>query len=399
MDSQAQQRQLAAACNKWKSSVEHLLRHYQHYLMEDSKKYEMKRILFYDVIKSFVENSGDLSMLESCLSRVLLNLSIHGKKNNKISFRMLNQYTCSDVIFQNLPQSMKAKYCIWNETVEKWNSLQPKTDDEIVVVFTPHMGKLDDDDNNNNNNKEFRNENDYHCRLIVSIFATNTQSVFGLYDCNGTFDHCNVSRNGISSLHSLMIGNLTIECFQKYNFLKGITHSRTCLHVMGHFLNQWIRFHTSSDDEFYQSSCYFFTIWSIVGVTIAIIWNKYKFISYLSRLKSSQNSVEKKYIKNDLVLLLSYDMQMLLISRIILDAREPVWYQVSKQQLFGLKKQRVYKGARMRRERKKNKYRKKETDIDKKKDKIPTKQTAIVLFRKWHKHKTHNFTKTKTKKF
>ena len=376
MESNGRQFEVSA----WKSSVKHILTHYQHYLMKERS--EIKTILFYDVIKYFVENNGDLSTLECCLSNLLQNMSIF-VKNQRFVFHMLTQYTCSDVVFENLPQSIKQNYCIWKQTIDKWHCLQPNSEDEIVVVFTPHMGKghggnndnnnnnnnndgNNDDDNNNNNNVK---ENDYHCRLIVSIFVKNTESVFGLYDCNGTMDDCNVSRNAISSLHSLMIGNLTIKHFQKYQFLKGMTQGRTCLHGMGHFLNQWIRFYTSSNQAFSQSCCYFFTIWSIVGVTVAIIWNKYKFVSYLSKLKSLEDREEIKYTKHDLVLLLSYDMQMLFISRIILDARQPVLYQVSNAQLFGLKNQTIYKGARIKQKKKKHNHKHKSLP--------PAKQFAI----------------------
>ena len=342
----------------WIYCTRNILNHYKYHLIHHKSK--IKRVLFVDVIKHFVKNNGDLSKLESCLGKILRELSISGiiqTTNNdnyrmRFSFHLLKKYTCSNDLYKSFAE--KGKFITWKQTIQKWKLLLPKSDEEIVVVYTPHIGKI---------SSQFQKENDYHCRLIVSIFLKNGPAIFGLYDCNGPIDD---AFEGISGLHSLLIGNLGPKDFEENDFLNGITDLRTCLHGRGYFLNQWIKFESPSGEQLDQSCCYFFTIWAVCAATIAIIWNKYKFIKYLLKLQKMDDINDRKDVKHDLVLLLAYDMQMLLISNLIQDAREHYKYKVTMKKLESLKGHEIQRGARCR-------------ECRSKKNLMPKKQFAIVF--------------------
>ena len=251
---------------------------------------KLLKYLFHDVLKFYIKN-GQVLNLELAISNVLSSFNIkktivipiksyNNNKNKKIksqdiNFHLLQFYTCSDDLFKYLTTYDKSgtMYSRWIDTVNEWRKLQPNSGNQITVVLTPHIGKLDAQ---KLCSQVKQSENDFHCRLILCIFQRNTPTVFGIYDCNGLDYNDN-------NIYCMMKNNLPNRDFLNNKFLSGITdqHNKMSLNGIGYFLNQWIlfqnqQFSNTDCNQIRHSSCYFFTIWSSIGIIFSIIYHKEK---------------------------------------------------------------------------------------------------------------------------
>ena len=344
---------------------------------------KLLKYLFHDVLKYYIKN-GNVLNLELAISNVLSKIQktilipIKPYNNNKkiqpqeINFHLLQFYTCSDDLFKYLTTYDKSgtKYSRWIDTVNEWRKLQPNSCNQITVVLTPHIGKLDAE-KIGLHIKQL--ENDFHCRLILCIFQRKTPTVFGIYDCNGLDYNDN-------NIYCMMKSNLPNRDFLNHKFLSGITdqHNKMSLNGIGYFLNQWILFHhqtsnTDNNEIFRHSSCYFFTVWSAIAIVFSIIYHKEKISRYCALLKQAKNGTEASDCKDNIICFLAFEIQRLIISKIITDARECHQFEVNKKEMQLLKRnsQKVIKGART-----------KQTARKSTPGNGPRKETAIKSYRK-----------------
>lgn len=303
-----------------------------------NKLSSFKPLLMNNSLKHYATNNKSIYKLEQCFNDVILN-NINNVMNKQIIFKSLNGYCVShqwkNLLIKN--DQSKTKYYDFFQLMKQINDYFTNDThlDAIYVLLIPQIGKLI------KTNIQCQGM-DFHCRLIITIIIPNYTVLFSIYDCNGS----NISIYDLikNDCEELISNNRYCKDYVWFNC---IFTDKTCLNGVGYFLNQWIKY---TDHNLYEiesiSCCYLFTLWSSVSVVTAIIYNKSYFVKQCNKLKDLKDC---QHIKKNLITFIGYDMQRLVISHLIDDAREEMSIQLSTKEISKLQNvtnNKVIKAAR-----------------------------------------------------
>ena len=121
--------------------------------------------------------------------------------------------------------------------------------DEISIVLTPHIGHLIKHSKNSSSSKFV---DDYHCRLIVTIFIyKNDECLFCVCDLME-------QKNTVQDLIINSNYNVTQNDLDKFPFLYHVNDTTVSLNGVGYYLNQWIKFYLDNTQYLEIGTCYFY---------------------------------------------------------------------------------------------------------------------------------------------
>ena len=360
--------------NDWSFESLDLIKNCQHYYNLNNLS-KIKDILLQPLIKSYI-STQTLLHFEDIFRNVLL-FELNTDNDYDFEFIMTPGYCCGskncrkyliDFAKSNINDNDKKyakKYMNWPEIFEFWCKCMNDNDNDnndngqkIKIILTPQIGKLILNCKNVHEKQLLSNlqekVNDFHCRLILLIIIpTNTKTttttngsnndnslqqqlnhfecIYSIYDCNGTE----------IDLYKLITNEYEISAQDliKYPFLYHLKHNRISLNGIGYYMNQWIKFYIDKYNEKSIGSCYFFVLWSSISVLIAWIFNKKELMTICQQIMKKSKGISFKfqsneinYMKMNIIRLLNYDIQRLIISKLIIDARSYLTYKVTPSQ-------------------------------------------------------------------
>ena len=343
--------------NDWSFQSLDLIKNCQHYynLNQLSK---IKDVLLHPLIKSYISTQSLLQFEDIFRNVLLLKLN---SDNHGFEFIMTPGYCCGSTNCykyltdfdkknnnNNDEKYTNKRYMNWCQTFEFWSKCMNDCSQNVKIILTPQIGKLILNCENIHEKNLLSNlqekVNDFHCRLILMIIIpTNNNNnnnakgkchfecIYSIYDCNGTE----------IDLYKLITNEYEI-CTQdliKYPFLYHLKHNRLSLNGIGYYMNQWIKFYIDKYNEKTIGSCYFFVLWSSISVLIACIFNKKELMIKCQQIATESKGIsftfqtnKINYMKMNIIRLLNYDIQRLIISKLIIDARLHLTYKVSPSQ-------------------------------------------------------------------
>jgi len=388
--------------NDWCFQTFDLIKNCQHYYTLN-KLSKIKDIILYPLMNSYVYNKSLLQFEEIFRNELLSELNNYN--NGEFEFIMASGYCCGSkncrkylTNFANNVNDEKyaKKYMNWRQTFQFWSNCMSNynngNNSKIQIILTPQIGKLMK--NSNNNNQITQKVNDFHCRLILTIIIStstshNFECIYSIYDCNGTE----------IDLYQLISDEYEISShdFIQYPFLYHIKHSTISLNGIGYYMNQWIKFYNNNDNKSKSctkiiGSCYFFVLWSSISICIAFMFNKTELIKKCQQISQVSKGIsftfqsnEMNYMKMNIIRLLNYDIQRLVLSKLIIDARSYLKYKVTTSQFHFINdKNTINKEART-----------KQT-ANHRTPRAPRKQTSLYRPRKCIKQHTNTNTNTMT---
>lgn len=330
--------------NHWSFQSLDLINNCQRYYSLN-KLSKIKDTLFHPLIKTYISSKSLLQFENNLRNTILSKLNV--SNHHDFTFIMTPGYCCgSEDCYEYLTQFNNNKnesysYMNWPQTFEFWLKCMNNNNSKIQIILTPQIGKLILLSSNNLFQQiQKQKVNDFHCRLILLIIIpTNTKTkeiniqnhfecIYSIYDCNGTE----------INLYQLIRDeyNITNNDLIKYPFLYHIKHNTISLNGIGYYMNQWIKFYTDQYNEKSIGSCYFFILWSSISVLIACVFNKKELLTKCKEIAKESKGISFQFqtnainfMKRNIIRLLNYDIQRLVLSKLIIDARSELLYKVT----------------------------------------------------------------------
>ena len=324
--------------NDWSFQCLDLINNCKYYY-NTNKLSNVRDILLEPLIKEYISNQSLLQFENIFRNKLLSKLN----DNFDFQFVMTPGYCCgSEKCNQYLTKFDKYSqynYMDWPQTFEFWFQCIKNNNnkDKIQIILTPQIGKLILTSTNLQEKK-----NDFHCRLIfLMIIPTKQKSsfhcecIYSIYDCNGTE----------IDIYKLICNEYKISSQDliKYPFLYHLKHSTISLNGIGYYMNQWIKFYIDDFNEKNIGSCYFFVLWSLISVLIVCVFNEKELMKKCKQISQESKGIsfqfqtnEINYMKMNIIRLLNYDIQRLVLSNLIFDARQSLKYKINSLQLNNL---------------------------------------------------------------